>query len=362
MLIGDYMYLGTEKLQTCVCDSIRESAGITEDELKSLLQAKKVELADEDFFGVISDLLIEDGCILRDDTWNRGAIYRYIENEHLHKSSYSRHHYSFTVDDNIHDKKFLVISDTHIGHPEFVDFRLLDAVYNYAIANGASKCFHLGDIFHGPLYGDFSVEDMLKQIREFICDYPNPTSQEMMTYANIGNHDEFLHGFFQLSREHPYSSIFDLRYLNAYHPSFYIIPRPSWKTDFSNVSMHFGHRLYVSGIRREVKLFELCDMKQESRWLDEVYDVLWSGHLHNAFVYTTDFLDSKQRLFLGVPSTSKYNLNGSVAYLADVHYENEKATSMDVFFLHSDNNYRIMSEEGVHWRFHEKNKIMQKML
>ena len=72
----------------------------------------------------------------------------------------------------------------------------------------------------------------------------------------------------------PYSSIFDLRYLNAYHPSFNIIPRPSWKTDFSNVSMHFGHRLYVSGIRREVKLFGLCDMEQESRWLDEVYDVL----------------------------------------------------------------------------------------
>lgn len=52
MLIGDYMYLGTEKLQTCVCDSIRESDGITEDELKSLLQAKKVELADEDFLAL----------------------------------------------------------------------------------------------------------------------------------------------------------------------------------------------------------------------------------------------------------------------------------------------------------------------
>ncbi len=233
---------------------------------------------------------------------------------------------------------------------------------NPILVNDVTKCFHLGDIFTGSIHGSFSTEEMLKQIRDFIYYYPNPTSQEMTTYANIGNHDEFLHGFFQLSREGPYSSIFDLRYLNVYHPSFYIIPRPSWKTDFSNVSMHFGHRLYVSGIRREVKLFGLCDMEQESRWLDEVYDVLWSGHLHNAFVYTTDFLDSKQQLFLGVPSTSRYNLNGVVAYLADVHYENEKATSMDVFFLHSDNNYRIMIEEGVHWRFHEKNKIMQKML
>lgn len=233
---------------------------------------------------------------------------------------------------------------------------------NPILVNDVTKCFYLGDIFTGSIHGSFSTEEMLKQIRDFIYYYPNPTSQEMTTYANIGNHDEFLHGFFQLSRENPYSSIFDLRYLNSYHPSFYIIPRPSWKTDFSNVSMHFGHRLYVSGIRREVKLFGLCDMEQESRWLDEVYDVLWSGHLHNAFVYTTDFLDSKQQLFFCVPSTSKYNLNGGVAYLADVHYENEKATSMDVFFLHSDNNYRIMIEEGVHWRFHEKNKIMQKML
>ena len=35
---------------------------------------------------------------------------------------------------------------------------------------------------------------------------------------------------------------------------------------------------------------------------------------------------------------------------------------MDVSFLHSDNNYHITREEGVHWNFHEKNKIIQKML
>lgn len=338
------------------------SVGITDYELKSLLQARGKSFADEDFFGVISKLLIEDGVLQRDDYWDRGGVYSYIRDSYLHHSSYSRHHYSFTVDDNSSDKQFLIISDTHIGNPDLVDFHLLSSLYDYAIGNGVSKCFHLGDIFTRTHNQVVSTGEIFHRINDFIDYYPNPKSNEMMTYANIGNHDEFLHGFFQLSHEYPYSSIFDLRYLNAYHPSFYIIPRPSWQTDFSNISMHFSHRFYVSGIRREVKLFELSDMEQESRWLDAMYDVLWSGHLHNSFIYTTSRVNTKQQLFLGVPSTSKYNLNSVVAYLANVHYKNGEAVSMDVDFLHSDNNYHISDEEGIHWSFHEKNKVLQKLL
>ena len=338
------------------------SVGITDYELKSLLQMRGDSFADEDFFDVISKLLIEDGIIQRDDYWDRGVVYSYIRDSYLHNSSYSRHHYSFTVDDNSSDKKFLVISDTHIGNPDLVDFHLLSSLYDYAIGNGASKCFHLGDIFTRTNNQAISVEEIFNRINDFFHYYPNPTSQEMMTYANIGNHDETLHGFFQLTSKHPYYSIFDLRYLNAFRFSFNAIPRLSWQTSFSNVSMHFGHRFYVSGIRQEVKLDTLHDMDKESKWLDYGFDVLWSGHLHDAFVYTTPGEDSKQQLFLGVPSASKYNLSGVVAYLANVHYERGNATSMDVEFLHSDNNYHISSEEGIHWSFQEKNKVMQKLL
>ena len=353
-------------LYCTVCDTIQQHPdGITDYELKSLLQAKGFSFDDKDFFGVISDLLIRDGCIQRDDYWNRGAVYSYIENTHLHDSSYSRHHYSFTVDDNVSDKHFIVLTDTHVGHPDFEDFRMLDGIYSFAIGDGADKCFHMGDLFTGKRGKNFSEEEMLAQLNSFISSYPMPYPWEMRTYADVGNHDEYIHGFFHpdVKREaQPY--IYDLRGLNTYHPDFFVIPRERFQTKFSNVDMHFGHRLYVSGIRPEVKLFALQDMNEEERWLDERYDVLWSGHLHNGFIYTTDapWSEGKQILFLGVPSTSKYNLGGVVAYLAHLHYEGESVSTMDVDFLRCDNNYHITKEEGIHWNFSGNNKIIKKLL
>ena len=47
------------------------------------------------------------------------------------------------------------------------------------------------------------------------------------------------------------------------------------------------------------------------------------------------------------PSTSKYNLNGVVAYLADVHYENEEVTSMDVSFFYTHENINALSVRKV---------------
>ena len=353
-------------LSSEVCDIIRNSSGgITDYELKSLLQAKGFSFDDEDFFGVISDLLIRDGCIQRDDYWNRGAVYSYIENTHLHDSSYSRHHYSFTVDDNVSDKHFIVLADTHVGHSDFEDFRMLDGIYSFAIGDGADKCFHMGDLFTGKRGKNFSEEEMLAQLNSFISSYPMPYPWEMRTYADVGNHDEYIHGFFHpdVKREaQPY--IYDLRGLNTYHPDFFVIPRERFQTKFSNIDMHFGHRLYVSGIRPEIKLFALQDMNEEERWLDERYDVLWSGHLHNGFIYTTDapLSEGRQILFLGVPSTSKYNLGGVVAYLAHLHYEGECVSTMDVDFLRCDNNYHITKEEGIHWNFSGNNKIIRKLL
>ena len=339
--------------------------GITDYDLKSLLQAKGFSFDDEDFFGIISKLLIYDGCIQRDDYWNRGAVYSYIKNPHLHDSSYSRHHYSFTVDDNISDKHFVVIADTHIGNPNFEDFRMLDNIYDFAIADGVDKCFHMGDLFDGKIGKNFSEEEMLSQLNSFISFYPMPYPWEMCTYADIGNHDEYIHGFFHpdvKKEEQPY--LYDLRELNTYHPDFFVIPRERFQIKFSNISMHFGHRLYVSGICPEVKLYELQDMSEEMRWLDKKYDVLWSGHLHNGFIYTANvsWANNKQIIFLGVPSTSKCNLGNIVAYLTHLHYKDGLVSTMDVDFLRCNNNYHITKEEGVHWDFKGSNKTFQKIL
>ena len=346
-------------------NALEQSNGLTILELKSLLHAKRFSFDDEDLFSIISNLLIQDGCIQRDDYWDRGAVYSYIKNLHLHNSSYSKHHYSFTVDDNVSDKSFVVIADTHVGHPEFEDFQMLDCIYDFAITEGVNKCFHMGDLFAGKIGKNFSKEEMVSQLNSFISSYPMPYPWEMCTYTNIGNHDEYIHGFFHPNikdKQQPY--IYDLRDLNTYHPDFFVIPRERFRTNFSNIDMHFGHRLYVSGIRPDVKLFALQDMNEEERWLDEKYDVLWSGHLHNGFIYTTDvpWSYNKQLIFLGVPSTSKYNLGKIVAYLAHLHYKDGLVSTMDIDFLRCDNNYHITKEEGVHWNFEGNNKTFQKIL
>ena len=163
-------------LYCTVCDIIQQHPdGITDLELKSLLEAKGILLDDKDFFGVISELLTYEGSIQRDDYWNQGAVYSYIDSSRLRNSSYSRHHYSFTVDDCVSDKIFMHMADTHIGNPEFEDFRMLDSLYDFVIGEGATVCFLLGDQFHGPKDKNqiFSKEEMLEQLNSFISFYEN---------------------------------------------------------------------------------------------------------------------------------------------------------------------------------------------
>ena len=352
------------KLCRIVRDVIIESKSITDLELKSLLEAKGILVDDEDFFGVISDLLTCEGSIQRDDYWSCGAVYSYIDSSSLRDSPYSKHHYSFTVDDNVFDKHSLHISDLHIGNSELEDFRLLDSVYDFAIGNGANKCFLTGDILQGKTNGNLSKEEMLAQLNSFISSYPNPSFYEMATYASIGNHDETIHGYFQLRRNLVQEAIYDLRGLNTYLPSFYVIPRESFRIDFSNVPMHFSHRLYISWLRPNVRIVGLDELDCERRWLNDYYDVLWSGHLHRGFIYTTDvpLVSGKQIIYLGVPSTSKYNLGRVVAYISHLHYNQGVVRSMDVDLLRCDSNYHIIKEEEIHWDFSRNNKTYQKIL
>lgn len=358
------MDLEQYKLCRTVRDAIIESKGITDLELKSLLRANGYSFDDKDFFSAISNLLIEEGSIQRDDYWNQGAVYSYIDSPRLRNSSYSRHHYSFTVDDNVSDKHSLHISDLHIGNSELEDFRMLDRVYDFAIGDGANKCFLTGDMFQGKTNNSLSIEEILMQLNSFVSSYPNPSFHEMATIANIGNHDEAIHGYFQLEKNCMQPYTFDLRGLNAYLPSFYVIPREAFRVDFSNVFMHFSHRLYVSWFRPKVRMFGLDDLDCERRWLNDNYDVLWSGHLHKGFVYTTDvpLVPGKEIIYLGIPSTSKYNLGRVVAYLSHLHYDQGSVRFLDVDFLRCDSNYHITKEEGVHWDFSGNNKVYQKIL
>lgn len=350
------------KLYSDVRSLFESNEKLTLSEIKSLLEKENKSFLSEDLFCVLNDLLVNDGILIKNDYWEKEAQYVYLD-RHYWDSSYSRHYYSFEVD-NCLDKKFLLIGDTHIGNNEMESFKLLDKVYDVAIREGATKCFHLGDVFEGKGTCNLTKEEELRQLYLFLENYPKPSPEEIKTYALVGNHDEWLHGFFQLTYEHQLERCYDLRQLTKKIPSFYMFPRPYWQTSFSDVNFHFSHRLYVSALVRQKKLKTLDDFMDDKRWLDTDYNVLVSGHLHKGLIYTTNIPREKDReqIFLGVPSTSKINLESTVGYLVSLKYENEeKVREMNVTLLNSDINNKVTMGETIPWSFKEKNKTYQKI-
>lgn len=332
---------------------------LTLSEIKDLLDKEKAIYDESMLRETIYNLLVRQGRIIKDDFWDGESKYHYVE-PYRQDSSYTKSYYSFRVDNN-QNKKILLVADTHIGNPEFENFKLLRRVYEKGIALGANKCFHLGDIFTGR-HGDYSDEQIEKQLESFIEKYPNPKKTEMMTYALLGNHDEWIRGSIQHISKYREAYYYDFRCLSSYIPSFYAFQRDKWQTDFGDISTLFSHRLYISWIYPEKRLNHLEEIEEEKRWMNADYRVLVSGHLHCGFIYSADHLKYSKDdiIYLGVPSTSSRNLGGTVAYLVSMNYENDLPRNMEITALDSDNNGSIHEGETFEWNFREKNKVYQK--
>ena len=86
-------------------------------------------------------------------------------------------------------EKFLVISDTHLGHPkERLD--LLDRVYNYARKNDIGVIFLCGDLIDGTYtksVKERSRDEIFKQVEYFINKYP--FDNNITNIAVLGDHD-----------------------------------------------------------------------------------------------------------------------------------------------------------------------------
>ena len=274
-------------------------------------------------------------------------------------------------------KIFLLISDTHIGNCEMFNSRLLNNLYEYAIKIGATKCFHLGELFEGckevkgNIYEikidrkmiDLYDDEFCRQINLFINEYPKTNPNEFKTYCLLGNRDETMNRFLQF-RDFMHSC--DLRKLSMYDPSFYMFPRSHWITELNDVSFHFDHRLYMSVIIDDLKINELADIEKEREtvgnlMLDTDYDVLISGHLHKGIIYTsTDYFEQKDKLYLGIPSSSNINVGrGSVGYLVYMYPE---SNSMEILILGCDNNFNIYEIDRIFWEFGKKNKTYHRTL
>lgn len=365
MNLKEYEYKSDFSLKFKVSQYFEENSKLTLSAIKNLLLQENIEYTDKELLAVITDMLVRRGNITKNDFWTKETEYMKL-NQHYTLSSYSKHYYSFEIDD-FKTKKILLIADTHIGNNKFEDFKLLDNLYSFAIHKGATKCFHLGDVFSGnPSQEQFDLNIRDYQLQNFIHHYPNPLPNEMMTYAISGNHDQQIdpslwHTGFS-------SYYYDLRALNYFNPSFYMLPLEKINIDFLDKPFILSHRFHHSALIPNLVMHSVNDLTQNERWLCEDYAVHISGHLHKGIIYGAGpaKYSSNDQLFLGVPSTSKININNAVAYLITINYQNNtEITNMDIDILNCDNNYKITIQESLNWNFSNNNtykkiKILEK--
>lgn len=181
------------------------------EQIRSLLGKDNISFTEEGLFDVFYDIYCKSGCLIRNDYWSGESTYKFLD-RYFWDSSYSKHYYDFKVDDN-EDKEFILISDTHIGNSKLESFSLIEGVYDYAVKRKVPKVFHLGDIFSGNLGNGFNKEEMMRQLNLFLEKYPDTSNDGVMTIACLGNHDEWIHGFFNKMKyaHNPLEALYDLR-------------------------------------------------------------------------------------------------------------------------------------------------------
>lgn len=331
-------------------------------EIRNYLREIKFSYTEEELIWVIYYMFIKRGTIIKNDFWNKEEEYIRIDS-YYELSSYTKHYYSFDVDD-YNTKKILLISDTHIGNKRLEDFTMIDKVYDYAIKNGATKCFHLGDVFTGDINWneDFDLKSKHNQIKRFIDNYPRPKKTEMMTYSILGNNDEEIDNLLWHDGYSDY--YYDLRQLTYFNPSFYMFPREYISVDFLDKKFHLAHKFHHSMLIHNLRLTCPEDLIKQDMWLDGDYSVRISGHLHTGLIYgaAPSQFSYNEQLFLGVPATIKENKNKAVAYLITLNYKNEhEITDMDISILNCDNNYKIEEVESLKWNFSGQNENIGKI-
>lgn len=346
-----------------------ERRGLTIDDIKDKLIQKDISFKDEDLFYVLQILLSNYKRIVRDDFWNKDTEYRWLDRQ-LWEHKSQEVHYSF-VDEFDSNKTFLLISDTHIGH-ELFSAKLLHNLYDYAIKRNACKCFHLGDLFHGchelsgniyDLYGKFNSkmlddfeDEFIRQMEIFIKDYPNPEPSELKTYCLQGNHDESMDRFLKFRN---WTQACDLRKISIYNKAFYMFPRPHWVSKINGYDMHFNHRLYMSAVIEDLKINDISDISKKTEIFgtlmkDSHYDILFSGHLHRGIIYSDkDFIRKTEKLYVGVPSTTSFNIGRTVGYLVHMHPEED---ILEIEVLGCDNNLNIYEIDRITWNLKSENK------
>lgn len=295
--------------------------------LEKIIKEKNIQFTKKDLYRVIYTLLIDFGSIVRYDYWNSNSKYQVLDERYIN-TNWQRSFYSLT-DDNYEEKKFLLISDTHIGNSKINNFSLINNIYDFAIKNEIKNIFHLGDVFEGINCND-SKKDKLykleKQLSLFMNYYPILDPNEVKIIALLGNHDKTIYGTYRTNVLETFNNItpqlYDLRNITKDNPSFTFYARKMFSLKLNNIPIHFSHRLFVNPIYKDVKVKKLDDIIEKKGDVSCDFSLYFSGHLHQGLICTSKDFYNYNQLFVGVPSTSLVNIDNVVAYIVNIDYDN----------------------------------------
>ena len=281
--------------------------------------------------------------------------------ERHEQHNYQRGFYDFKDNTPNINKKFIVISDTHIGNKDIQNFKLIHNIYDLSIKNNIKHIFHLGDIFQRV--DDVNIDERyskaMKYIELFLNDYPNTCEDEIKTFSLLGNHDLTIHGsngtdiFFDTNK--CYEQLYNLQELSKDNPSFFVYARRTFGIDLNNIPIHFSHRLYIDSYNRDKKIKSVGELADDDDSFCR-YSICISGHLHRGILYIGNDCFGNEHLYIGVPSTSNININNVVGYIIELDVD----SMVNIKLLYSKENSSIYLGEEYNYNMNERNKVLKK--
>ena len=272
--------------------------------IKKYLNKKNIIYTDDELNTVLSILQCEFSLIVRHDTYS-GEVYYQKLNERYQDSKYSSKFYSFCDDINYIDKRFVLLSDSHIGNNRLQSFDIINSVYKYCSDNNVKLVFNIGEIFD-------KLDD--NSYKTFINNYPN--IDNIRTYSICSN---------------------NIKKINRDKNLFNVYNRDSINIKFNEVSFKFRNRLKLNKA-------------------DNNYSVCIAGNVNRGKIHMSEYT-----CFINVPSTSLININNVVGY--NIELINNISGVLDIMViteLYCDNNYNIEERNIYEYKFNHNNKVLVK--
>lgn len=332
--------------------------------LADILKKNNILFSYADLSTVIKIFINNFEKVVRIDNWNQEPLYMVLDERH-EQHNYQRAFYDFNDNETYFNKRFIVISDTHIGNEKIQNFKLLHNIYDFCIKNDIKYIFHLGDIFQrvdNHSHNDRQSKAM-EYIDVFLKEYPKVNEDYLKTIALLGNHDLSIHGtsdtnvYFTV--EDNLEQLYNLRDLCKDNPAFLVYARRTFGIELSNIPIHFSHKLYIDSLHKDEKINSVDEIVDKEEKSFCKYPICISGHLHRGLLCVDKDYFNNEHLYIGVPSTSNLNIGNAVSYIIDLDVESGvKYVRVSAIYAREDSS--IYVGETYSHCLNENNKIFKK--